>query len=62
MLLGLVFYLYGIVGMMLFRTNDPWHFGDLHTTMVTLFRCSTLEVSPHSPIAALPAENSLPQL
>lgn len=43
MLLGLVFYLYGVVGMMMFRKNDPWHFGDLHTTMVTLFRCSTLE-------------------
>lgn len=29
--------------MLLFQTNDPWHFGSLHITMFTLFRCSTLE-------------------
>ncbi|CAN0165191.1 unnamed protein product [Discosporangium mesarthrocarpum] len=29
--------------MILFKVNDPWHFGSLHMAMVTLFRCSTLE-------------------
>ncbi|CAM9828763.1 unnamed protein product, partial [Choristocarpus tenellus] len=29
--------------MILFKTNDPWHFGSLHISMITLFRCSTLE-------------------
>ena len=39
----LVFYVCAIVGMMLFRDNDPWHFGSLHVSMLSLFRCSTLE-------------------
>jgi voltage-gated sodium channel len=42
-LLLLVFYLYAIVGITVFRTNDPWHYRDLQTTMLTLFRASTLE-------------------
>mmetsp|Transcript_14306 Transcript_14306/g.29405 ORF Transcript_14306/g.29405 Transcript_14306/m.29405 type:complete len:927 (+) Transcript_14306:101-2881(+) len=42
-LLVLVFYLYAIVGITIFRTNDPWHYRDLQTTMLTLFRASTLE-------------------
>ena len=42
-LLLLVFYLYAIVGVMYFSTNDPWHFGTLHVAMVTLFRAATLE-------------------
>ena len=43
MLLFLIYYIYAIVGMLLFQNNDPWHFGSLHITMFTLFRCSTLE-------------------
>ena len=42
-LLLLVFYLYAVAGMELFRTNDPWHFPNLPISLVTLFRCSTLE-------------------
>jgi len=42
-LLLLVFYLYAIVGIYSFRDNDPWHYGDLFTSLLTLFRCSTLE-------------------
>jgi voltage-gated sodium channel len=42
-LLLLVFYLYGIVGMTIFKDNDPWHYRDLQTTMLTLFRAATLE-------------------
>ena len=30
-------------GIYLFGANDPWHFGDLATAMLTLFRCATLE-------------------
>jgi len=29
--------------MILFQLNDPWHFGSLHMTMLTLFRCATGE-------------------
>eukprot|EP00940_MAST-03C_sp_MAST-3C-sp2_P002471 g2471.t1 len=39
----LFFYMFGILGMILFRDNDPWHFGTLHDTLLTLFRMSTLE-------------------
>ena len=28
---------------MLFRENDPWHFGSLHLALLSLFRASTLE-------------------
>ena len=31
------------LGVGLFKPNDPWHFGTLHITFVTLFRCATLE-------------------
>ena len=43
LLLFLVFYLYAIAGIMAFRDNDPWHYGDLFTALLTLFRASTLE-------------------
>ena len=42
-ILVLVFYVFAILGMTLFRKNDPWHFGTLARAMLTLFRCSTLE-------------------
>ena len=38
-----VFYLFAILGMTMFRANDPIHFGSLATAMLTLFRISTLE-------------------
>ena len=43
MILGFFFYLFAIVGQMFFRTNDPTHFGSLHVSMLTLYRCATLE-------------------
>jgi voltage-gated sodium channel len=43
MLLMLLFYIFAILGMQLFRDNDPYHFGDLHSSLFTLFRASTLE-------------------
>lgn len=42
-LVFLSYYLFAIVGIQMFRQNDPWHFPNLHWAMVTLFRCSTME-------------------
>lgn len=42
-LLMLHFYIYATIGTTLFRQNDPFHFGDLHSSMLTLFRIITLE-------------------
>eukprot|EP00638_Chattonella_subsalsa_P020096 CAMPEP_0117860898 /NCGR_PEP_ID=MMETSP0950-20121206/4059_1 /TAXON_ID=44440 /ORGANISM="Chattonella subsalsa, Strain CCMP2191" /LENGTH=768 /DNA_ID=CAMNT_0005711163 /DNA_START=165 /DNA_END=2467 /DNA_ORIENTATION=+ len=38
-----LFFMFAIVGMILFKKNDPWHFGLLQDAMLTLFRCATLE-------------------
>ena len=43
MLLLLTFYIFGILGIILFSANDPFHFPNLHTAIITLFRCATLE-------------------
>ena len=43
LLLTIVLYLFGIVGNMLFGENDPWHFGTLSRSLMSLFRASTLE-------------------
>lgn len=42
-LLLLLYYIYGAMGVFLFGVNDPLHFGNLHTAMLSLFRISTLE-------------------
>jgi len=42
-LLGLHFYMYAVIGTFLFRENDPWHFGSLHESFLTLFQVLTLE-------------------
>ncbi|KAL3785904.1 hypothetical protein ACHAWO_006713 [Cyclotella atomus] len=42
-LLLIVIYIFGILGTMLFGQNDPFHFGSLHMSILTLFRISTLE-------------------
>lgn len=42
-LLGLLFYVYGVSGVFLFRGNDPVHFGSLGISMLSLFRVVTLE-------------------
>ncbi|MFW5653623.1 MAG: ion transporter, partial [Planctomycetota bacterium] len=42
-LLILLFYVYGVMGTTLFGRNDPAHFGDLHTAMLSLLRTVTLE-------------------
>jgi hypothetical protein len=43
MLLGLCFYIYGCVGVLLFRASDPLHFGSLGVTFKTLFQITTME-------------------
>jgi voltage-gated sodium channel len=42
-ILLLVYYMFAILGIILFRENDPWHFGTLHVAMLTLFRVATGE-------------------
>lgn len=43
LLLTLLFYLYGVMGCVLFAKNDPFHFGDLQTSLLSLYRISTFE-------------------
>ena len=43
MLIGILFYVYAIVGVFVFGGADPLHFGDLHHAFVTLFKVLTLE-------------------
>ena len=43
LLLFIVFYVYGIIGNVAFGANDPQYFGNLHTSMLTLFKVVTLE-------------------
>lgn len=43
LLLFILFYVYAVTGVFLWRGNDPVHFGDLPTAFLTLFRVVTLE-------------------
>ncbi len=42
-LLNVLFYIYAVLGVFIFRGNDPVHFQDLMTALLTLFRVVTLE-------------------
>lgn len=42
-LLALHFYIYAVMGVFLFRDNDPVHFGNLGVSLMTLFGVVTLE-------------------
>jgi voltage-gated sodium channel len=42
-LLALLFYVYGVLGVFLWAENDPKHFGDLPSSLLSLFRVVTLE-------------------
>lgn len=42
-LLGMLFYVYAVGGIFLFGPNDPVHFGDLKTAVITLFRVVTAD-------------------
>ncbi len=43
MLLGLLFYIYGTMAVFLYSENDPIHFRNLQTSILSLFRVVTLE-------------------
>lgn len=43
LLLLIIFYVYAVTGVFLWRDNDPGHFRDLPTAMLSLFRVVTLE-------------------
>jgi len=43
LILIIFFYFFGVLGMMFFKDNDPWHFNSLHMTMISLFQCATLD-------------------
>jgi|SRR5690625_1509962 len=43
LLLGLFFYVYGVIGTMLYQEIAPEYFGTLHQTMLTLFQLITLD-------------------
>jgi voltage-gated sodium channel len=43
MLLGVLVYVYAVLGTSLFGKNDPLHFGSLQISMLTLFQIVTLE-------------------
>ncbi len=43
LLMGVLFYVYAVMGVSMFRGNDPVHFQDLSTALLTLFRVVTLE-------------------
>lgn len=43
LIMFVVFYLFAVAGMILFASNDPFHFGRLHRALLTLFRVSTFE-------------------
>ncbi len=42
-LMGMLFYLYAVLGTFMFQANDPVHFHNLQKAMLSLFRVATLE-------------------
>ena len=36
-------YLYALLGVLLFRRNDPFHFGTLARALLTVYRCETMQ-------------------
>jgi voltage-gated sodium channel len=43
LLLSMLFYIYGVLGSFMFGAADPAHFGNLHLSLITLFKVLTLE-------------------
>lgn len=43
LLMGVLFYIYAVLGTLALGGNDPVHFGNLHLSVVTLFQVLTLE-------------------
>ena len=40
-LMLLIFYLFAVTGIVLFRDNDPFHWYNMGSAMFTLFRCDS---------------------
>lgn len=55
MLLGLLVYVYGVLGFYLFRPHDPAHWGSLGTALMSVFQLLTLEGWVEMQRALLPA-------
>ena len=43
LIIAVMIFVYARIGVEFFQADDPWHFGNLHKAMVTLFRCITLD-------------------
>ncbi len=43
LLLSILFYIYAVLGSFMFGQKDPLHFGNLHLSLITLFKVLTLE-------------------
>jgi voltage-gated sodium channel len=61
-LLMFSYYLYAMVGMSLFRVNDPFHFDTLRDTFLTLYRCSTMEDWTDVMVSVTRLPNSTPAM
>jgi hypothetical protein len=65
-LMAIVVFFFAIVGNTFFAVNDPGHFGNLHSAMLTLFRVATLSswtegaATAHVPASFSPTHHSLP--
>lgn len=45
LLLGLLFYLFAVLGVIMFSSTDPFYFGNLHTALITLWQVSAVQCS-----------------
>jgi voltage-gated sodium channel len=43
-LLLITFYVFGLLGLFIFRENDPWNFGSIEVALLTMMRIVTLDV------------------
>jgi voltage-gated sodium channel len=43
LLIAIIFYVYGVLGVVLFKENDPFHFPNIPIAFETLSRCATME-------------------
>ena len=45
LLMGMCFYYFAVAGVLLFKGNDPQHFGKLHTSFLSMVSVSGCELS-----------------
>jgi len=48
LLMSMIMYIYAVIGVLVFKTNDPKHFGDLAVAFLTLFRVLTSDGWTHA--------------